>query len=108
MSTELMIQQVKAIQNMYLGGTGYGFDDKVIASKTMKNGVPLNDVITAEFNTLLPKLTALPNPLSAAIINNNAAVNDVYAEATKLVVLLKVDLSSALAIKISFQDDDGD
>jgi len=107
-STDLMIQQVKAIQNMYLGGTGYGFDDKVIASKTMKNGVPLNDVITAEFNTLVAKLTALPNPLSAAIINNNAAVNDVYTEATKLVVLLKVDLSSALAIKISFQDDDGD
>jgi len=105
---QLMIQQVKALQNMYLGGTGYGFDDKVIASKVTKNSVPLNDVITAEFNTLIAKLTALPDPLSAQINNNLTAVNDVYTEATKLVVLLKVDLSSALAIKISFQDDDGD
>jgi len=108
MSVQLMIQQVKALQNMYLGGTGYGFDDKVIASKVTKNSVPLNDVITAEFNTLIAKLTALPDPLSAQINNNLTAVNDVYTEATKLVVLLKVDLSSALAIKISFQDDDGD
>jgi len=108
MSMQLMIQQVKALQNMYLGGTGYGFDDKVIASKVTKNSVPLNDVITAEFNTLIAKLTALPDPLSAQINNNLTAVNEVYTEATKLVVLLKVDLSSALAIKISFQDDDGD
>ena len=107
-SIQLMIQQVKAIQNMYLGGTGHGFDDKVIASKAQKNGVPLNDVITAEFNTLIAKLTALQDPLSAQINNNLPAVNDVYTEATKLVVLTKVDLSSALAIKISFQDDDGD
>ncbi|MEO5591813.1 MAG: imelysin family protein [Chitinophagaceae bacterium] len=108
-SIQLMIQQVKAIQNMYLGGTGYGFDDKVIASKAQKNGVALNDVITAEFNTLIAKLTALQaNQLSASIVNNITVVNDLYAEATRLVVLLKVDLSSALAIKISFQDDDGD
>jgi uncharacterized protein len=107
-SLQLLIQQIKVMQNMYLGGTGYGLDDKVIASKAQKNGVGLNDVITAEFTTLLAKLSALQDPLSAAIVNNNAAVNDAYAEATKLVVLLKVDLSSALAVKISFQDDDGD
>jgi len=108
MSVQLMIQQVKALQNTYLGGAGYGFDDKVIAAKATKNGVSLNDVINAEFATLIAKLMALPDPLSAQITNNLTAVNDVYTEATKLVVLLKVDLSSALAIKISFQDDDGD
>jgi len=108
MSVQLMIQQVKALQNTYLGGAGYGFDDKVIAAKATKNGVSLNDVINAEFATLIAKLMALPDPLSAQITNNLTTVNDVYTEATKLVVLLKVDLSSALAIKISFQDDDGD
>jgi predicted lipoprotein len=107
-SLQLMIQQVKALQAIYLGGTGYGFDDKVIASKAQKNAVALNDVITAQFNTLLAKLNALSDPLAAAIVNNNAAVSDAYTEAGKLVVLLKVDLSSALGIKISFQDDDGD
>ena len=59
MSIQLMIQQVTALQKMYLGGTSDGFDDKVIASKAMKNGVPLNDVITAEFTALLAKLNAL-------------------------------------------------
>ena len=107
-SLQLMIQQVKALQNIYLGGTGYGLDDKIIASKAQKNGVPLNDVIVAQFNTLLVKLNALSDPLAAAIVNNNTAVGEAYTEAGKLVVLLKVDLSSALGIKISFQDDDGD
>jgi predicted lipoprotein len=107
-SLQLMIQQVKALQNIYLGGMGYGLDDKIIASKAQKSGVPLNDVIIAQFNTLLAKLNALSDPLSAAIVNNNSAVSDAYTEAGKLVVLLKVDLSSALGIKISFQDDDGD
>jgi uncharacterized protein len=108
MSLQLLIAQVKALQNLYTGGTGYGFDDKVIASKVQKNGSPLNDVINAEFTTLLAKLSALPDPLSADIVNNIGPVNDAYTEATKLVVLLKVDLSSALGVKISFQDDDGD
>jgi uncharacterized protein len=107
-SLQLLVQQVTAMQHMYLGGTGYGIDDKVSASKAQANGVPLNDAINAAFTTLLAKLAALQDPLSAAIVNNNTAVNDVYTEATKLVVLLKVDLSSALAVKISFQDDDGD
>jgi len=107
-SLQLMIQQVKALQNIYTGGTGYGLDDKIIASKAQKNGMPLNDVIIAQFNSLLAKLNALSDPLSVAIVNNNTGVSDAYTEAGKLVVLLKVDLSSALGIKISFQDDDGD
>lgn len=107
-SLQLLLKQVRALQNVYTGGTGYGLDDKVIAAKAIKNGTPLNDVINAQFATLIAKLTALPDPLSADIRNNLTAVNDVYTEATKLVVLLKVDLSSALGVKISFQDDDGD
>ena len=105
---QLLVQQVKALQNLYTGATGYGLDDKVIAAKVLKNGIPLNDVINAEFTAVLAKLNALGDPLSADIVNNITPVNDAYTEVTKLLVLLKVDLSSALGVKISFQDDDGD
>ncbi len=107
-SLQLLTQQIKALQLLYTGGTGNSFDDKVIASKYQKNGVPLNNVINAEFTAIFSKLAVLSDPLSGAINNNLTAVNDAYTEITKMVVLLKVDLSSALGIKISFQDDDGD
>jgi len=107
-SVQLLIAQVQAIQNIYLGASGQGLDDKVASTNIQKNGSPLNDVIKAEFTTLLTKLQALPASLSGAIQNNSSTVNDAYTEVQKLVVLLKVDMSSALGVKISFQDDDGD
>jgi uncharacterized protein len=104
LSDQLLIKQVQAFQNIYLGG----LDDKVAATSAVNNGQPLNDVIKAELTTLLTKIQALPDPLSTGIINNSPAIGDAYTEIRKTTVLLKVDLPSALGIKISFQDDDGD
>ncbi len=104
LSTQLLIRQVQAFQNIYMGG----LDDKVAATSAVNNGQPLNDVIKAQLTVLLTKIQALPDPFSAGIINNSPAISDAYTEIRKTTVLLKVDLPSALGIKISFQDDDGD
>ncbi|HLA58709.1 MAG TPA: imelysin family protein [Puia sp.] len=104
LSDQLLIKQVQTYQNIYLGG----LDDKVAATSAVNNGQPLNDVIKAELTVLLTKIQSLPEPLSTGIINNSTAITDAYTEIRKTTVLLKVDLSSALGIKISFQDDDGD
>ena len=104
LSDQLLIKQVQTIQNIYLGG----LDDKVAATTAVNNGQPLNDVIKAELTVLLTKIQALPDPLSIGIINNSPAISDAYTEIRKTTVLLKVDLPSALGIKISFQDNDGD
>jgi len=103
-SVQLLVAQVQAYQNIYFGG----LDDKVAATSAMNNGSPLNDVIKTELTTLLTKIQALPDPLSAGIQNNSPGINEAYTEIRKTTVLLKVDMSSALGIKISFQDDDGD
>jgi predicted lipoprotein len=108
LSVQLLVAQVLAIQNIYLGGTGSGLDDKVVASKAQYNGGSLNDAIRAQISMLLTKIQALPDPLSAGIQNNASAITDAYTEVRKLTVLLKVDMPSSLGIKISFQDDDGD
>ncbi|OQP42816.1 hypothetical protein A4H97_11690 [Niastella yeongjuensis] len=107
-SVALLIAQLQAIQTMYLGGNGGGIDDKVAATTAKNNGLPLNDAIKNQINTLLAKLQTLQDPLSAAVQNNITTVNDTYTEVRKLTVLLKADMSSALGVKISFQDDDGD
>jgi predicted lipoprotein len=104
LSTHLLIAQVQAYQTIYLGG----LDDKVQATAAVNNGQPLNDAIKAQLATLIAKIQALPDPLSTGIDNNSPAITDAYTEIRKTTVLLKVDMPSALGIKISFQDDDGD
>jgi len=53
-------------------------------------------------------MQALPEPLSSAVQSGATAVTDAYTEIRKMTVLYKVDMCSALGVKISFQDDDGD
>ena len=107
-SLQLLVLQVQAIQNIYTGGTGLGLDDKIAATSAQSNGQPLNTVITSQLATVIAKLQAIPAPLSGAIQSNSTTVADAYTEVQKLVVLLKVDMCSALGVKIAFQDDDGD
>ena len=104
LSVQLLVAQVQAYQKIYLGGLNV----KVAAAKTLNNGIPLDQAIQNEMTTLLVSIQALPDPLSTGIQNNAPAITTAYTEIRKTTVLLKVDMSSALGIKISFQDDDGD
>lgn len=107
-SDELLVAQIQAYQNIYAGGSDKGLDDKVAATNVQKNGLPLNEAIKNQIATVLSKMQALPAPLSEGIRNNSTTINEAYTEVRKLTVLLKVDMCSALGIRISFQDDDGD
>lgn len=103
-SVAIMIKQIQAMQNIY----NTCFSAKVIASGVKQGSMSLNDAITGQFNTAITKLQAINGSLSGAITNNIQPVDDAYAAITQQVVFLKVDMSSALGVKISFQDDDGD
>jgi len=108
LSDQLLIAQVQAFQNIYLGAADKGIDDKVAATNAQKNGGSLNDAIKTQLTAVLTRMQGLPEPLSLGITNNNTTINDAFTEVRKMTVLLKVDMSSALGIKISFADDDGD
>jgi hypothetical protein len=104
LSVELLAYHTIAFAAIYNSGIA----DKVKLSSAQSNGQPLNNVISAQWTTLTTKVTTLPNPLSTGIQNNDPSINAFFTEIRKMTVLLKVDMSSALGIKISFQDDDGD
>lgn len=104
LSDQLLAAQVLAYQHIYLGG----LTAKVAATSAQSNGGTLDNAIRNQISTLLAKMQALPEPLSSGIQNNDPAINSAYTEIRKLTVLLKVDMCSALGIRISFQDDDGD
>ena len=103
-SVDLLLSQTKSFQHIY----GSFLQQKVAAAAVQKGGQDLSVVIAGEWTALSAAFQALPVPLSDAIVASDPSVMNAYTEIRKTTVLLKVDMSSALGIKISFQDDDGD
>ena len=113
MSVQLALLHIQAIQNIYLGksaqGDGLGLDDYLTsANAKYTDGTPLNDAIKAQFTAAIAKIQALTDPLSDQIKTNTTAVTAAYTELQKLTVLLKTDMTSSLAILITYGDNDGD
>ncbi len=104
LSLTLLNAELQSVQRVYTGA----FEKKVAATNAPLNGGTLNDAIKNQLTTLITKVKAIPEPLSGTIQTNIGVVNDAYTEVSKFVVLIKVDMSSALGVKISFSDDDGD
>ncbi len=112
-SNELALQNVIAIQSLYLGqsvdGTvGIGLDDYLVSLNATYNGGSLNDAIKNQFLMCIETIEALPKPLKDNLVSNKAKVDDAVKALQKLVVLLKVDVPSATGILITYQDNDGD
>jgi len=114
MSVELASLQVQAAQNIYLGrdlngNDGLGFDDYLVTLNAKAgDGSSLNDVIKNQFTTTYTNLQAVASPLSQTINNNPSQVDAAYTQCQKLLVLLKTDMTSAMGILITFEDNDGD
>jgi len=107
-SLDLCIESITQLKSYFNGGTGKGLDDYLANLEAKHNSIPLEDKINAQFDAILNRLKALSSPLSQEVTTNAPAVQQVYNEMQKMVILLKVDLSSALSILITYQDNDGD
>jgi hypothetical protein len=108
MSVQLVLLHLQAIQNIYMGATGQGFDDYLVKVNAKYNNGSLNDAIVNQFASAKTKLQALTDPLSTNIQTDNTAVVAAYTELQKLTVLLKTDMTSSLGILITYGDNDGD
>ena len=64
--------------------------------------------INNQFDDILAELNNLNDPLSSEILTNKPAVSQTYTKLQELVPLLKVDMTSALGVLITYQDNDGD
>jgi len=102
-SIALALANLKNLKALYIAN-GKGFSDylNVLGKQT------LNSSITAQFDSAIAKLEAIPDPLSNSLTTQAAAVNTAYVEVQKLLTLLKTDMASALGVQISFMDNDGD
>jgi predicted lipoprotein len=60
------------------------------------------------FNQARIALSAVPKPLSAAVVSQASKVMTLGSAITNLVVIVKNDVASTLGINITFTDNDGD
>ena len=101
--------------NKFIIGAGYsssdnglGLDDYMNFVNAESNSDQLSNIIDNQFTNILEKVNNLPGTLGNDIIYNKPMVQETYQELQKLVPLIKVDMTSALGVLITYQDNDGD
>lgn len=112
-SLDLLLKNIETLERVYLGNSlantnGVGFDDYLSTLKTSYGSGLLSNAITNQFTLVKTKIQAITNPLSVAVSTNATVVDQAYIEIQKLLVLLKTDMTSALGVQITYQDNDGD
>ncbi|WP_108866953.1 imelysin family protein [Aquimarina aquimarini] len=75
---------------------------------TIKEEEDLSTLINNQFNLARTEASNLADDFSAEVRTNNNLMLDAYKELQKNVVFLKVDMLSALSIRVDFVDADGD
>ena len=114
-SLPFAIKAVESLQN-FVNGCAYnnsednltGFDDYLDNVGAQHSGINLSTKINNQFEEILTALNGLNDPLSDEIQTNKAQADDTYDKLQALVPLLKVDLTSALGVTITYADNDGD
>ena len=79
-----------------------------LGAKDATSGNKLSEIINVQFEASRKKLDALKPNLYQEVLTNNQAMKDTYAEMQKVVRMLKVDMTSAMSITITYTDNDGD
>ena len=79
-----------------------------LGAKDAATGTMLSEIIDNQFATIRTELDQLSPNLYEQIQNNNSEMVDTYAAMQKLVRFLKVDMTSAMSVTITYTDNDGD
>lgn len=97
-------------KNVKTGADGPSFKSYLdaLGAKDIATGKTLSETINAEFTAGKSKIDGLKPNLYQEVLTNNQAVKDTYTELQKAVRMLKVDMTSAMSITITYTDNDGD
>ena len=113
-STQNLVRSINSLRKYVTGSSylnndnGLGLDDYMDFVNAEQNTLQLSTVIDNQFLTILDKLININGPLSEEIINNKSQITQTYQELQQLVPYIKVDMTSALGVLITYQDNDGD
>jgi len=113
-STQNLVRSVNSLRKYVTGSSylnndnGLGLDDYMDFVNAEQNAQQLSTVIDNQFLSILDELNNINGPLSEEIINNKSQITQTYQELQQLVPYIKVDMTSALGVLITYQDNDGD
>lgn len=79
-----------------------------LGAKDQTSGKLLSEIINDQFEVIESKLDLLQDDLYAQIEEDNDKMIDAHTELQLMVRLLKVDMTSAMSITITYTDNDGD
>lgn len=91
-----------------LGNNGIGLDDYLKELGTTRDGQNLNELILTTFASLESKANMLTGTMNDAIANQTAITDELYLKSKELVAYLKVDMTYAMGVDITYIDNDGD
>jgi predicted lipoprotein len=104
-SVALAVENLTSLKSMFNGnGSGKGMSDYLVAL----NKQQLSTDVIKQFDVAINSLKAIPDPLSAALVNNKTQIDAAYREIQILLTLIKTDVASATGVRITYQDTDGD
>lgn len=97
-------------KNINGGSDGPSFKSYLdgLEAKDSGTGTLLSTIINNQFSTINGKIDPLSLDFYQQIQDNNQAMIDVYTNMQTAVRYLKVDMSSAMSITITYTDNDGD
>jgi predicted lipoprotein len=97
-------------KNVLTGEEGPSLESYLDAldARDTASGQLLSVIINTQFAAANSKLNLLSDNLYQEVLTNNQAMIDVYTEMQRAVRMLKVDMTSAMSITITYTDNDGD
>lgn len=97
-------------KNVKTGTVGVSFKTYLdaLGAKDSGTGQTLAALINAQYDVAKGKMDVLKPNLYEEVKTNNQAMKNVYTEMQKAVRMLKVDMTSAMSITITYTDNDGD
>lgn len=89
-------------------GSGFATYLDAIGAKDSGTNAALSTTINTQFQVVTQKMNGLSDNLASQITTNNTPMVEIYSELQKAVRLMKVDMTSAMSITITYTDNDGD
>jgi len=97
-------------KNVTTGENGLGFKAylNAIGAKDNSSGKDLSSIINDQFTVAKGKIDLLPPDFFQQINTDRSKMIDAFTEMQKAVRMIKVDMTSAMSITITYTDNDGD
>lgn len=112
-TVQLAVEQAESFKEIFLGvgenlADGSGLYEYLVCLDAKSGNQLLADVVSDRFDIIITSLNGIPDPMSETLVNDKPVVDAAYTEMQQMVPLVKHDMTSALGVQISYQDNDGD